>query len=46
MTAYDIHEEGINQSGLKVFEEKPVILKKPISLYELVSKIKKELTKF
>ena len=43
MTAYDIHEEGINQTKLKVIEEKPVILKKPISLFELVSKIKKEL---
>jgi DNA-binding response OmpR family regulator len=44
MTAYDIHDEGINQTKLKVLEEKPVILKKPISVYDFVSKIKKELT--
>jgi DNA-binding response OmpR family regulator len=44
MTAYDIHDEGINQSKLKVLQEKPTILKKPISLYDLVSKIKKELS--
>ena len=43
MTAYDIHDEGINQSKLKVLEEKPIILKKPISLNDLVSKIKKEM---
>jgi two-component system, OmpR family, response regulator ChvI len=43
MTAYDIHDEGINQSKLKVLKEKPVILKKPISLNDLVSKIKKEM---
>jgi two-component system, OmpR family, response regulator ChvI len=44
MTAYDIHEEGVNPSKLKVLEEKPIILKKPISLNDLVSKIKKELS--
>ena len=43
MTAYDIHDEGINQSKLKVPQEKPIILKKPISLNDLVSKIKKEM---
>jgi DNA-binding response OmpR family regulator len=43
MTAYDIHDEGINQSKLKVLKEKPIILKKPISLDDLVSKIKKEM---
>jgi two-component system OmpR family response regulator len=43
MTAYDIHDEGINQSKLKVLKEKPIILKKPISLNDLVSKIKKEM---
>ena len=43
MTAYDIHDEGINQSKLKVLKEKPNILKKPISLNDLVSKIKKEM---
>jgi DNA-binding response OmpR family regulator len=43
MTAYDIHDEGINQSKLKVLKEKPIILKKPISLNDLVSNIKKEM---
>jgi len=43
MTAYDIHDEGINHSKLKVLKEKPIILKKPISLNDLVSKIKKEM---
>jgi len=43
MTAYDIHDEGINQSKLKVLKEKPIILKKPISLNDLVYKIKKEM---
>ena len=43
MTAYDIHDEDINQSKLKVLQEKPIILKKPISLNDLVSKIKKEM---
>ena len=44
MTAYDIHEEEYNQSKLKLLAEKPNILKKPISLYDLVSKINKELS--
>lgn len=44
MTAYDVHEEGINQFKLKMLEEKPIILKKPISLNDLMSKIKKELS--
>ena len=44
MTAYDIHEDEYNQSKLKVLAEKPNILKKPISLYDLVSKINKEIS--
>ena len=44
MTAYDIHEEEYNRSKLKLLAEKPIILKKPISLYDLVSKINKELS--
>lgn len=48
MTAYDIHSEdnnNNNNNNIKYIltNEKPVILKKPISLNEFVNKIKKEL---
>ncbi|MGN6630021.1 MAG: response regulator [Candidatus Nitrosocosmicus sp.] len=48
MTAYDIHSEdnnNNNNNNIKyiLMNEKPVILKKPISLNEFVNKIKKEL---
>lgn len=44
MTAYDIHGEGINNYSKDIIsKEKPLILKKPISLNELVFKIKREL---
>jgi two-component system, OmpR family, response regulator ChvI len=44
MTAYDIHSED-NNNDIKfiLMNEKPIILKKPISLNEFVNKIKKEL---
>ena len=49
MTAFDIHSEGDNnnnnKSKLLLSNEGPIVLKKPISLNDLVSKIKKELGK-
>ena len=45
MTAYDIHSEDNNNNNIKyiLMNEKPVILKKPISLNEFVNRIKKEM---
>ncbi|MGN6349395.1 MAG: response regulator [Candidatus Nitrosocosmicus sp.] len=48
MTAYDIHSEdnnNNNNNNIKyiLMNEKPVILKKPLSLNDFVNKIKKEL---
>jgi DNA-binding response OmpR family regulator len=49
MTAFDIHSEDYNNNNNKskflLSNEGPVVLKKPISLNDLVSKIKKELGK-
>lgn len=49
MTAFDIHSEDENNNNKKskflLSNEAPTVLKKPISLNDLVSKINKELGK-
>ncbi len=43
MSAFDIHEENLKTSVPTLNEEKPLIMKKPISIDDFVSKIKGKL---
>jgi hypothetical protein len=43
ISAFDIQEENLKNTVPSLYEEKPVILKKPISINELALRIKKEL---
>jgi DNA-binding response OmpR family regulator len=43
MSAFDIPEEELKTTAPTLYEEKPNIIRKPISIYDLVSKIKEDL---
>lgn len=43
MTAFDIHDENVKAAVPALNEEKPLIIRKPISVDDFVSKVKEEL---
>jgi two-component system, OmpR family, response regulator ChvI len=43
MSAFDIPEENLKTTAPTLYEEKPLIIRKPISLDDLVSRIKEKL---
>jgi hypothetical protein len=43
ISAFDIQEENLKNTVPSLYEENPVILKKPLSINELALRIKKEL---
>jgi DNA-binding response OmpR family regulator len=43
ISAFDIPEENLKTSVPTLYEEKPLIIRKPISIYDLVSRVKEKL---
>jgi CheY-like chemotaxis protein len=43
MSAFDIPEENLKTTAPTLYEEKPLIIRKPISLDDFVSRIKEKL---